>query len=181
MQCTGAARPGVFSWTITCRGPVIAVVRHDWQHALEAPTATRTHGATSNAAGRYSNTSILKRIVAGSWQTAEWRAQYRRLMASLCMQRPCVIRGHRPGCFPLDGCFLLETASHSNRCPRQKLPTRTISHLGGSPAQNHAYLIPFVVRCSNDRRGFTARSSLRERDSRPCLLPFTPPLLVVFR
>jgi len=27
MQCTGAAKPGVFKWTITRRGPVIADVR----------------------------------------------------------------------------------------------------------------------------------------------------------
>jgi hypothetical protein len=27
MQCTGAAKPAFFNWTITCRGPVIEDVR----------------------------------------------------------------------------------------------------------------------------------------------------------
>ena len=58
------------------------------------------------------------------------------------MKRPYVLHGHRPGCFPLDGCFLLRTASRSNRCPSQKPPPRKIRHLAGSPAQIHALLIP---------------------------------------
>jgi hypothetical protein len=33
MQCTGAAKLGVFKWKITRRGPVIAVVRPQKQHS----------------------------------------------------------------------------------------------------------------------------------------------------
>ena len=163
------------------RGPVNRVVRHDWQHALEAPTATRTHGATPNAAVRYLHTSTSKRLVAGSCRTAEWRAQYRRLMTSLCMHRPCVLRCHRPGVFS-SGWMLLARNSES----LQSLPKPEAATANDPPPRRLACPKPRfahsrTVQCSSDRRGFIARRSFRERDSRLCLFQFIPPLLVVFR
>ena len=50
MQCTGAARPGVFNWIITCRGPVIAVVM--------PMTSNRPFATCRNAASCCSRTCL---------------------------------------------------------------------------------------------------------------------------
>ena len=51
MQCTGAARPSVFKWPITCRGPVIAVVM--------PMTSNRPFATCRNAASCCSRTCLL--------------------------------------------------------------------------------------------------------------------------
>jgi hypothetical protein len=57
MQCTGAAKPGLFKWTITCRGPVIAVVL-----SFNNGTRNRTSNLIENSVVAPKNRNTLERI-----------------------------------------------------------------------------------------------------------------------
>jgi len=58
MQCTGAAKPGVFKWKITRRGPVIAVVRRHMLLALSIAIAIVMFAFLGRSVWRMSQRSL---------------------------------------------------------------------------------------------------------------------------
>jgi|GEM_PF-1302298 len=61
MQCTGAAKPGVFEWTITCRGPVLLNVilpMNTQQELIPLGSFVRVHTSVGVVVGWPNNDGV---------------------------------------------------------------------------------------------------------------------------